>query len=161
MSANKLPSNKKQVIEARYPERGFVAYEQRGGRPYVSQSAVQNLVQWSNEAVAVGTITPSDTLIYTANLDPSDQYSNMANMGFCYLTVHIGSSANSDTQIYPAIGTAPATDFKIWGGYDYLRVRNPFDSYFTLFVRNEGTTTYTLYFYNRWQYIQNNSGASQ
>lgn len=160
MWANKNITSKKAIIEAKVPVRGFTAYETRGGRPYVSQSAVENLVQWSNQAVAVGTANPSDELVYQAQLTPTDQFSNMANMGFCYLTVHIGTVVNEDTQIYPAVGTANADDFKIWGGYDYLQVNNPYNCFFTLYIKNVGTSTYTLSYYNAWQYIQNNSGAS-
>lgn len=162
MSVNKLPSkNKEQVIVAKYPSRGFEAYEQRGGRPYVSQSAVENLVQWSNQATAIGTWNPGDERFFESYLNPTEQFTPMANMGINYLTVHIGSVANADTQIYPVLGTATATDFQIWGGYDYLRNNSELtNSAFTLYIRNAGTATYVLYGYNRWQYIQSNSGAS-
>lgn len=160
MSVNKFPTNKSQVISAKYPERGFAAYENKGSRPYVSQSAVENLVQWSNQAVAVGTLSPGSPLTYTAELNPTDQFSNMANMANCYVTVHIGSVASANTQIYPTIGTADPADFQMWGGFDYLQVNNPYNSCFTLFINNVGTQDYVLYYYNRWQYVQSNSGAS-
>lgn len=152
----------KQIIEYRYPKRGLQAYQENSGQQYVSRSAQHNLVQWSNQASGVYEWTPGDEAAFTMNLIPIEQYSNFANMSIPYVTIHIGTTATTNSQIFPIVGgSANAADFQIMAGFDLLRVNDPYDSYYAVWIKNLGTVNYTLSFFGRWQYIQSNSGASE
>lgn len=125
-----------------------------------TQAQVGDLVQWSPQASGTTNMGAGSSVMWNIQLSPTGKFAGNRNMGDPYVALYEGTSATGANQIYPGLGSSvTGTNWTVRSGYD-LHATDGTDSYYNIYVRNNGTSASDTLIVARWRYIQNNAGAS-
>lgn len=136
----------------------------QGRQVKVSKLNVKKPFQLSALATSQGTCGNGNTLDIVTTLTPNAPHANEINFGDPYIGIYQGTAANSDFQIYPAIGgSITPGQYLVYGGLDFQLFAGTqpgsIISAWSGYLTNVSAGNQTILLVTQWKFINMNSGS--
>lgn len=124
-----------------------------------SHQEISQFQQQISGVFASGTIGNGGTLFLSSTLTPSAPHRSEPVYAVPYAGIFLGTSATTNGQLYPNLGTAAGTAFPLQAGLDYWTFDGTQPTWRGWIINNSGGAA-TIGINVTWQYIWFNKGTT-